>query len=144
MEPLFNKLFLILRLNNLNKNFEKIVKKANQNYNVIEINNNFIQTLNISVEYNASDVNEDKQRQCYKQLKCFWPKCRYSCYYENVLTKHISHHLNKRQIVCEECNKHFNSNSDLLQHKRYVHSTDRTVLFAIKLIAIKHSKLKEI
>ena len=128
MESLIEKLLFISKLNNLSKNLrecERLVNKVNQNYNVNEINNNLVKTLKISVEYNGFDVNEDKQSECYKQLKCFWPKCRYSCDYECTLNNHISHHLNKRQIVCEECNKHFNYNSQLLSHKRYVHSTDR-------------------
>ena len=37
----------------------------------------------ISVECNAFDENEDKQRQCYKQFICFWPKCRYTSNYES-------------------------------------------------------------
>ena len=81
--------------------------------------------MKISVECNAFDVNEDKQRQCYKQLKCFWPKCRYSCKQSSHLNEHISHHLNKRQFVCNECNKQFNHNSHLIQHKRSGHSNDR-------------------
>ena len=79
----------------------------------------------ISVEFNAFDENEDKQRQCYKQLKCFWPKCRYSNDRENNFNQHILQHLNKRQFVCEECNKQFRINSNLLRHKRYVHQKVR-------------------
>ena len=82
MESIVNKLLFISKLNNLKKNTEKckiILNKVKQNYNVNGIENNFFKTFKISVEYNGFDVNEDKQRQCYKQLKCFWPKCRYSC-----------------------------------------------------------------
>ena len=78
----------------------------------------------ISVECNAFDVNEDKQRQCYKQFICFWPKCRFSCNYELYLNQHISHHLNKRQFVCNQCNKDFTQYSHLFQHK-CVHSNVR-------------------
>ena len=53
----------------------------------------------ISVECNSFDVNEDKQRQCYKQLKCFWPKCEYSCKQTSHLERHISNHLNKQGLV---------------------------------------------
>ena len=70
-------------------------------------------------------MNEDKQRQCYKQLKCFWPKCRYRAKYESDMNKHISYHLNKRKFVCEECIKQFHQNSYFLKHKRCVHSNDR-------------------
>ena len=99
----------ILKLNNLNKNlvkYESVVYKVKffYNYNLNENNNNFVKALKISVECNAFNVNEDKQRQCYKQLKCFWPKCPYSAKYASTLNEHISHHLNKRQFVCEECN----------------------------------------
>ena len=76
MESLIEKLLFISKINNLSKNLrecERLVNKVNQNYNKSEINNNFVETLKISVEFNAFDVNEDKQRQCYKQLKCFWP-----------------------------------------------------------------------
>ena len=79
----------------------------------------------MSVEYNDFDENEDKQRQCYKQMKCFWPKCRYNSDYESNFNQHISHHLNKRQFVCEECNKQFHEDSKLFKHKRYVHSNVR-------------------
>ena len=81
--------------------------------------------MKISVECNAFDVNEDKQRQCYKQLKCFWPKCRYINDRESELNRHILHHLNKRQFFCDECNKQFYRNSDLLNHKRNVHQNFR-------------------
>ena len=113
MEPLFNKLLFISKLNNLNENimkyrnvvngvkFERIVIKSKPDYNVKEINNNLVKTLKISVECNAFDVNEDKQRQCYKQLKCFWPKCCFSAKYESRLNEHISHHLSERQIVIQ-------------------------------------------
>ena len=74
MKPLLNKLLFISKFNQLKKSIEKsekIVNKLNNN------NNNSMKMFKISVECNAFDVNEDKQRQCYKQLKCFWPKCRY-------------------------------------------------------------------
>ena len=112
----------------MNKNIKKydnIVNKMKQNYNLNEINNNCIKTLKIGVKSNDFDVNEDKQRQCYKLFKCFWPKCRYSCNTEYDLNRHISHHLNKKQFVCEQCNKQFHQSTTLLQHKHYIHSTDR-------------------
>ena len=120
------KLQLISKLNNFNinllKNYEKLVNKLNLNFNV---NESDINCVKISLEYNAFDMNEDKQRQCYKQLKCFWPKCRYSCEKVSILNIHVFHHLNKRQFVCEECNKQFHRKSNVLIHKRIVHSTDR-------------------
>ena len=128
MEFIFNKLILISKFNKLNENFmkyESVVEKLKPDYNVNKINNNSMKMFKISVECNAFDVNEDKQRQCYKQLKCFWPKCQYSAEYLHKLNRHISHHLNKRQFVCEECNKQFLQKSTLLEHKRFVHSTDR-------------------
>ena len=128
MESNVQKLLFIAKLNNLNENLrkcERIVNKVNENYNVNEINNKFRKTLRICVECNAFDVNEDKQRQCYKQLKCFWPKCRFSAKQLVHLNDHISRHLNKRQFVCEECNKQFNRTSHLLQHKLHVHSNER-------------------
>ena len=122
MESIVEKLSFISKLNNVNKNLRKCERLVNK---VKQLNDSFFKTLKISVECNAFDVNEDKQRQCYKQFICFWPKCRYSCNSECDLDKHISYHLNKRQFVCEECNKDFNSNSHLINHKRYVHSNDR-------------------
>ena len=82
MEFISNELMFISKLNNLNKNlvkYESVVNevKFDYNYNVNEINNNSMKMLKISVENNAFDVNKDKQRQCYKQFNCFWPKCRY-------------------------------------------------------------------
>ena len=128
MNSIFEKLFIMFKLNNLYENLKKresVVNNLNINNNVNQISNNLVRMLNIGAKYNAIDVNEDKQRQCYKQWKCFWPKCRYSCDYESQLNEHISRHLNKKQFVCEECNKDFNSNSHLIKHKRYVHSTGR-------------------
>ena len=125
------KLLLISKLNNLSNNFvnmERIVNKVNTNYNMSEINNNSVKEFKISVECNAFDVNEDKQRQCYKQLKCFWPKCRYISNYESDLNRHIVQHLNKRQFVCEECNKQYNWSSILKQHKRLAHSNVRPLV----------------
>ena len=140
----------ISKLDKLNENFmkcESVVNKVKLDYNVNEINNNSMKMFKISVECNAFDVNEDKQRQCYKQLKCFWPKCRYSANFESDLNRHISHHLNERQFVCEECNKQFNQNSELFIHKRIVHSTDRPFVcnqincnktFKIKTVLKRH------
>ena len=120
MECVFKKLEFLSKVNKMN---EKLVEYENAiKYNFNNNGNNIsMKIFKINVEYNAFDVNEDKQRQCYKQLKCFWPKCRYSTERQSESIKHISHHLNKRQIVCDECNKHFNYNSQLLSHKRYVH-----------------------
>ena len=102
---------------------EKLVNKVNLNYKVNENSSNCVK---ISFECNAFDVNEDKQRQCYKQLKCFWPKCRYIGNFESDWNRHIIYHLKKRQLVCEECNKHFHENSILLKHKLRVHSNYRS------------------
>ena len=129
MEFNLNKLLSLSELNKLNKNlvkYESVVNKmkVKPDYNINKIYDS-MKMHKISVECNAFDVNEDKQRQCYKQLKCFWPKCRYSVYRKDKLNEHISKHLNKRQFVCEECDKHFKRNSTLLNHKRNVHSTDR-------------------
>ena len=124
MKTIFDKLLFISNLSKLNQNSKNCENIFNK-FNVNKIENYLMKMFKISVECNAFDVNEDKQRQCYKQLKCFWPKCRYSCKIVGDLNKHISHHLNKRQFVCEECNKYFNCNSNLLYHKRRVHLTDR-------------------
>ena len=126
MESIYNKLLFISKLNNLNENLKKsesVMIKVNNDCK--DNDNKLIKVFKFSVECNAFDVNEDKQRQCYKQLKCFWPKCRYSVKRQYDLNKHILHHLNKRQFVCDECNKQFHFKSTLLHHKRYVHSTDR-------------------
>ena len=128
MKSIVEKLSFLQKLNNVNDNLkilEKFANKVNVNYNFNEIDNNYTKVLKISVECSAFDVNEDKQRQCYKQLKCFWPKCRFSCKHEHDLDIHVLHHLNKRQFVCEECNQRFHHNSTLLNHKRCVHSNDR-------------------
>ena len=103
-------------------NNEKIMSKVNSNYKVYKNSSNFVK---ISVESNVLNENEDKQRQCFKQLKCFWPKCRFSCNAESDLNRHISHHLNKKQFVCEECNEYFSQLSGLLIHKQYFHSIER-------------------
>ena len=131
MENISKKLILISNLYRLNKNnlrkCEKLVNNVNINSNLSEINNNSLKMIGIRFEVKKElsfDVNEDKQRQCYKQLKCFWPKCRYSCERLCNFNQHISNHLNKKQFVCDECNKHFNCKSNLIRHKRCVHSTD--------------------
>ena len=128
MESICEKFLVIFKLNNLSNNlnkFEKIVNNVNSDYNVNKFINNSMKPLKISVECNACDVNEDKLRQCYKQLKCFWPKCRYSCDQKGNLKEHISRHLNERSFFCEECNKQFHQNSSLHYHKRYFHSNER-------------------
>ena len=122
------KLLLISKLyefkNNNLKNCEKLVNKVNIDINVNEINNhNSVKILRIGVKKELCfDVNEEKQRQCYKQLKCFWPKCRYSCDKESHLNRHILYHLNEKQFVCNECNKLFEYQCDLIEHKNSVHS----------------------
>ena len=151
MESVIEKLSLLSKLNNLNKSFRnsEIDNKINRKCKVSEIDNNLVKVLKISVECNAFDVNEDKQRQCYKQLKCFWPKCRYSCHCKRNLNRHILHHLNKRQFVCEECKKDFNSDSNLFQHKQSVHYNVRQFIcsesncqksFKLKQLLIRQSK----
>ena len=101
---------------------EKLVNKLNSNY---KVNEKSFKLGEISVECNAFDVNEDKQRQCYKQLKCFWPKRRYSSKYESDLNRHNLQHLNERQFLCDKCSKQFHNISTLIQHKRYFHSNER-------------------
>ena len=118
----------ISKLNKFNENLlncENVVNKVKLNYNVDEFYNNSIEISKINLENNNFDVNEDKQRQCYKQLKCFWPKCRYSCDGKSNLKKHISHHSNKKPFNCDECNQGFHQISNLLKHKGCIHSTDR-------------------
>ena len=149
MEFILNKLLFISKLNNLNDNLmksENIVNKKINDLNVNEIKNNSMKLIKISVK---CDVNEDKQRQCYKQLKCFWPKCRYNSKLNCHLNKHISHHLNKRQFVCEDCNKQFNYQCDLIAHKNTVHFTEKSFMCSInncnkkfknKLYLIKHER----
>ena len=114
MESVIEKLSFLSKLNCLNENFK-----------ISEIDNNLVKMIKISVKCNAFDVNEDKQRQCYKQLKCFWPKCRYSFKNKCALNYHISRHLNGRQFVCDDCKKSFNSCSHLTNHKDLVHSNVR-------------------
>ena len=106
----------------------RIVDKVELNDNNNEFNENCLKVFRISVECNAFDVNEDKQRQCYKQLKCFWPKCRYSCNTKRDLNRHISQHLNIRQFACDECNKQFHHKTNLLHHKRNIHRNDRSFI----------------
>ena len=125
MDIILGKLIFISKLNNLNNNLiqcEKLIGKVNTNYKVNKKSSN---CMKISVECNAFDVNEDKQRQCYKQMKCFWPKCRFSAKHKRNLEEHIFNHINKRQFVCKECNKQFHQNSTLLNHKRNIHSNVR-------------------
>ena len=128
---------------------ERIVNKMNVNSDLNKIYDYSVKVFKISVECNAIDVNEDKQRQCYKQFKCFWPKCRFSCKSVSDLNRHISHHLNKRQFVCEECNKQFNWCSSLRNHKVLVHSNVRPFAcsesncqksFTVKKLLNKHLK----
>ena len=129
MEFIFNKLMFLSKLKKLNNNLKKcesVVNKMNIDNKFDEIENNSLKMFKISVECNAFDVNEDKQRQCYKQLNCFWPKCLKICKSEQKLKEHNLQHMNKRQFICDECNKQFNRKSILLQHKHNVHSTDRT------------------
>ena len=126
LNSILKKLLIISKLNNFNNNnlmkCEKVFNKVNPNYKWNKNHNNCVK---FSVECNDFDVNEDKQRQCYKQLKCFWPKCRYITKIFDNLNQHISHHLNKRQFVCEECDKQFHQISGLNNHKRYFHSNER-------------------
>ena len=135
MELIFNKLMFISKLNKLTENLakcESVVNKVKLDYNLNGIDNNSMKMFRISVECNAFDGNEDKQRQCYKQLKCFWPKCRYSAKYQCVLNDHISQHLNKRlrhssvkRFGCNKCDKRFKTSSDSSRHKKFVHSDYR-------------------
>ena len=107
MENVFEKLVFISKLIELNENLVKYgsaVNKINLDNNVNDIS---MRKLKIKLIRDNSDENEDKKRQCYQQLKCFWPKCRYSCKISKDLNQHISYHLNKTQFVCEECNKQF-------------------------------------
>ena len=128
MESICKKCFLLFKVNNLNNNlkkFDRIVNKSNIDCNINGIDNNSLKMFKINVKCEHIDMNEDKQRQCYKQLKCFWPKCRFSCDTKSILDNHISYHLNKRKFVCDECYKAFDLKSNLIKHKRYIHSNDR-------------------
>ena len=128
MKYICEKMLIMFKMNKLKEILKKIgglVNEVNIEYNVNEFDNILMKMLKVGENCNTFDVNEDKQRQCYKQLKCFWPKCRYSCEQYNVFNQHISHHLNRKQFVCEECNTNFNSSSNLLRHKRCLHSNNR-------------------
>ena len=94
MQSICKKLLFISKFNNLNKSLVNCERTVNK-MNIKIINNKLEKMLKIAAKCDNFDVNEDKQRQCYKQLKCFWPKCRYRC---QQLYHHISCHLNKRKI----------------------------------------------
>ena len=123
------KLLFISKLSNIRNNLLKSVNVLNKLKDKSidnKINNNLVKMFRISVECNAFDENEDKQRQCYKQFICFWPKCRFSTEYKCFLNRHISTHLdNRRQFNCNQCNKVFIEYVYLIQHKRYVHSNEK-------------------
>ena len=125
---LINRFIIFSRISELNNNLLKckyVLNELSDKSINNKIYNNLVKIFRISVECNAFDVNEDKQRQCYKQLKCFWPKCRFSCKLLGDLNKHISHHLNRRQFVCNQCHKVFKQYSHLNRHKLFIHSSLR-------------------
>ena len=122
-----NKLITLLRIKELDNNLLKSVNVLNElkDKSIDNKINNLVKMFRISVECNAFDENEDKQRQCYKQFTCFWPKCKYSAKQISDLNRHISRHLHKRPFVCNQCNKDFNHLTSLNDHKRYIHSNVR-------------------
>ena len=139
------KLLFISKLTNICNNLFQSVNVLNElKVKSIDnkIDNNLVKMFRISVECNAFDENEDKQRQCYKQFICFWPKCRFSSEYGNSLNQHILNHLHRRQFVCNQCNEVINGHSALNRHKRYVHSNIRQFLCQ-KSNCLKSFKQKE-
>ena len=78
----------------------------------------------IKTECKSIDIYRDKCRY-NNNFICFWPKCRFNTNTEYNLNKHISVHLNKRQFICNKCNKCFTHKSSLILHKHRIHSNDR-------------------
>ena len=70
------KLNALFRIREMNNNLLKCGNVLNELKD--KSIDNLVKMFRISVECNAFDENEDKQRQCYKQFICFWPKCRFS------------------------------------------------------------------
>ena len=156
MENISRKLLFISKLYEFNnsylKNCEELVNKLNTNNNVNKSINS-MKMFRISFESEVRidfNVNEGKQRQCYKQLKCFWPKCRYSCELKANFNNHVLLHSNKRQFVCEECNKQFKLQCNLIEHRISVHSTDKSFVcstnncnkkFQSKPYLIRHQRI---
>jgi KRAB domain-containing zinc finger protein len=121
-EMIVNKVRLLSKCRDNNEmfsHFEDLLVKRDLNNC-----NNCVKMCRISTECKALEENEDKLK-CNKQLKCFSPKCRFSAITDKNLNKHISQHLNKRQFICNECNKGFNQKSNLNVHKQRIHSNDR-------------------
>ena len=130
-----NKFITLLRIRELNNNLLKcgnILNELKDKSIDNKIDNNLVKMFRIIVECNAFDENEDKQRQCYKQFICFWPKCKYSAKQISDLNRHITQHSNKRQFNCNQCNKDFTQLSHLNQHKRCVHSNVRQFVCRIR------------
>ena len=113
-DSLVSKLKTLCKISVFNNDLCKISKdfnKSNVNY-VLNSNNNCVKMCRISTECKALDIYEDKC-QYNKHFNCFWPKCRFTTEREDKLSKHIDMHLNKRQFICEKCNKGFTVISNL-------------------------------
>src|SRR5580698_5993848 len=109
-EMIVNKVRLLSKCRDNNEmfsHFEDLLVKRDLNNC-----NNCVKMCRISTECKALEENEDKLK-CNKQLNCFSPKCRFSTDRESHHNKHISKHLNKKQFICDECNKGFNLKSVL-------------------------------
>ena len=121
-EMIVNKVRLLSKCRDNNEmfsHFEDLLVKRDLNNC-----NNCVKMCRISTECKALEENEDKLK-CNKHFNCFSPKCRFSTNNECLFNKHISQHLNKRQFICNECNKDFKQKSHLISHKQYIHSNDR-------------------
>ena len=118
------KMKFLINLMNINNNLSSLLLSVKTNNVLNNCNNNCVKMCRISTECKALEENEDKLK-CNKHFNCFWPKCRFTTDCEYHLNQHISVHLNKRQFICNECNKRFIQKSHLIQHKQRIHSNDR-------------------
>lgn len=124
MDLISNKLKILSKITRINENNNKCIQILDS-MNEKKFDDKSVEVKTLGIECKELELNEDNRRSI--EFKCFWPKCRFTSADSERLRSHVITHSNRRQIICEKCDKRFARLSNLNQHKRRFHSIEKPI-----------------